>query len=79
MRNNDNNLGTFAMLKYDNDKQCCFLLTSLRKDYFLRRRIQRYRFLMAEIPVLLVLDIRLPASSRISMRNQFVYDGWIKF
>ena len=34
---------------------------------------------MAEIAVLLVLEIRFPASSRISMRNQFVYDGWIRF
>ena len=52
-----------------------FLLTSLRKDYFLRRRLQRYRFLMAEIAVLLVLDIRLPAFGRISMRNRFVING----
>ena len=38
-----------------------FLLTALRKDYFLRQRLRRYRFLMAEIAVLLVLNIRLPA------------------
>ena len=44
-----------------------FFLTSLRKDYFLRRRLQRYRFSMAEIAVLLLLDIRLPASSQIAL------------
>ena len=51
------------------------LLTSFRKGYFLRRRLKRYRLLMAEIAVLMVFDIRLHASSRISMRNRFVYDG----
>ena len=34
---------------------------------------------MAAFAVLLVLDIRLPASGRISMRNRFVYDEWINF
>ena len=35
--------------------------------------------LMAKIAVLLVLDIRLPVSSRISMQNRVVSDGWIRF
>ena len=48
----------------------CFLLTSLGKDYFLRRRLQRYQFSMVEIEVLLVLNIPLPASSRILKRNR---------
>ena len=30
-----------------------FLLTSLRRGYFLRRRLKRYRLLMAEIAVLM--------------------------
>ena len=30
--------------------------------------------LMAEIAVLLVLDIRLPASGQISMQTRFVFD-----
>ena len=34
---------------------------------------------MAEIAVLLVLDIQLPASSRIPMQIQFVYSGPIRF
>ena len=54
-----------------------FLLTSFWKDYFLRRRRKRYRLLMEEIAVLMAFDIRLQASSRISMRNRFVYDGWV--
>ena len=29
--------------------------------------------------MLLVLDIRLPAFSRISLQNRSVRDGWIKF
>ena len=56
-----------------------FLLTSLRKGYFLRRRLKRYRFLMAEIAVLMVFDTRLQASSRFSIRTRFVYDGWLYF
>ena len=36
-----------------------FLLTSLRKGYFLRRRLKRYRLLMEKIAVLMVFDIRL--------------------
>ena len=32
---------------------------------------------MAEIAVLVVFDIQLQASSQISMRNRFVYDGWV--
>ena len=57
-----------------------FLLTSLRKSYFLRQRIRRYRFLKAGTAVLLVLNILLPASTRISMRNRFcMMDGWIRF
>ena len=35
--------------------------------------------LMAEIAMLLVLDIRLPASGQISMQTRFVFDGWIRF
>ena len=54
-----------------------FLLTSLRKGYFLRQRIRRYRFLKAGTAALLVLNILLPASTRISMRNRFLYDGWM--
>ena len=53
-----------------------FLLTSLQKDYFLRRRLQRYRLFRAEM---LVLGITLPACSRISTRNRFVYGSWIRF
>ena len=57
-----------------------FLLTSLRKGYFLRQRIRRYRFLKAGTVVLLVLNILLPASTRISMRIDFcMMDGWIRF
>ena len=54
-----------------------FLLTSLRKGYLLRQRIRRYRFLKAGTAVLLVLSILLPASTRISMQNRFLYDGWM--
>ena len=54
-----------------------FLLTSLRKGYFLRRRLKRYRLLMETIAVLMLFDSRLQASSRISMRNRCVYDGWV--
>ena len=54
-----------------------FLLSSLRKGHFLRRRLKRYRPLMEKIAVLMVFDIRLHASSRISMRNRHVYDGWV--
>ena len=46
---------------------------------FLRRRLKRYRLLMEEIAVLMVFDIWLQASSRISMRNRFVYDRWVYF
>ena len=53
-----------------------FVLTSLRKGYFLYWRLRRYRLLMAEIAVLMVFDIRLQASSRISMQNRFVYDEY---
>ena len=54
-----------------------FFLASLRKGYFLRRRLKRYRLLIAEIAVLLVSDVRLHASSQHSMRNRFVYYGWV--
>ena len=56
-----------------------FLLTSLWKGYFLRRRLKRCWLLMAEIDVLMLLFfyIRFQASSRVSMRNRFVYDGWV--
>ena len=54
-----------------------FLFTSLRKGYFLRQRIRRYRFLKAGTAVLLDLNILLPASTRISMRNRFLYNGWM--
>ena len=54
-----------------------FLLTSLRKGYFLRQRIRRYRFLKAGTAVLLVLNILLLVSTRISIRNRFLYDGWM--
>ena len=50
-----------------------FFLTSLRKGYLLRRRLKRYRLLMEESALLVVFDIRLQASSRIPMRNRFVY------
>ena len=53
------------------------VLTSLRKGYFLRRRLKRYRFLMMEIAVLKVFDTRLEASSQILFLNGFVYDEWI--
>ena len=53
------------------------MLASFRKGYFLRRRLKRYLLLMAEIAVLMVFDIRLHASSRISLRNRFMYDGWV--
>ena len=108
-RNNDNDVGTFAMLKYGRNETMTFfvligherqklfwgiiifirrvppsnfvvvtfLLTSLRQGYFLRRRLKRYRLLMAEIAVLMVFDIRLHASSQIAMQNRFVYDGWV--
>ena len=56
-----------------------FLLTSLRKGYYLRRRFKRYRLLMEKIAVLIVFDIRLQASSRISMRNRCVYNEWVYF
>ena len=56
-----------------------FLLTSLRKGYFLRRRLKRYRLLIEKIAVLMLFDIRLQASSRISMRNRCVYDGWVMY
>ena len=108
-KNNDNDIGTFAMLTYGRNAKMTFyvfmsqerhkpflgmfifimgvspsnfvvvsfLLTSLRKGYFLRQRIRRYRFLKAGTVVLLVLNILLPASIRISMRNRFFYDGWM--
>ena len=108
-KNNDNDIGTFAMLTYGRNAKMTFsvfmsqerhkpflgmfifimgvfpsnfvvvsfLLTSLRKGYFLRQRIGRYRFLKAGTAVLLVLNILLPASTRISMRNRFLYDGWM--
>ena len=41
------------------------------------KRQERYRLLMAEIALLMVFDIRLNASSRISMRNRFVCDGYV--
>ena len=54
-----------------------FLLTSLRKGYLLRQRIRRYLFLKAGTAVLLVLTILLQASTGISLRNRFFYDGWM--
>ena len=83
-----------AFLLVTNDKSCfgaslfplsnvfvTFLLTSFRKGYFLRRRLRHYRFLMAEIAVLMFFFfyIRLQASSLISMRNRSVYNVWIIF
>ena len=56
-----------------------FSLTSLRKGYFLRRRLKRYRLLMAEIALSMAFDIRLHASSRNSMRTRFVYDDGYHF
>ena len=85
--NNDNDIGTFAMLTYGRNAKMTFcvfmseerhkpflgmfifimgvsplnfvgvsfLLTSLRKSYFLRQRIRRYRFLKAGTAALLVL------------------------
>ena len=108
-KNNDNDIGTFAMLTYGRNAKMTFcvfmsqerhkpflgmfifiigvspsnfvvvsfLLTSLRKGYFSRQWIRRYRFLKAGTAVLLVLNILLPASTRISMRNRFLYDGWM--
>ena len=58
------------MLKY---VVVTFLLTSLRKGYFLRR----YRRLMASIALLMVFNIQLQASSRIPMQNRFVYNRWL--
>ena len=57
-----------------------FLLTSLQKGFFLRPRLQRYRPFMAGIAVLMAGGggyICLEVSSRIIMRNRFVYDGWV--
>ena len=54
-----------------------YLLTSLRKGCFSRRRLRRYRLLMAEIAVSMVFEIRLQASSRISIRNRLcMMDGY---
>ena len=47
-----------------------FFLTSIQKGYFLRWLLRCYRCLMAESAVLVVFDIRLQASSRISIRNR---------
>ena len=55
------------------------LLTSLRKGYHLRRRLKRYRRLMAAMAVLMLFYIRLQVSSQISMWNRFLYDGWVQF
>ena len=54
-----------------------FLLSSFRKGCFLRRRLKRCRLSMAEMSVLMAFDILLQTSSRSSMRNIFVYDGWV--
>ena len=56
-----------------------FLLSFLHKGCFSRRQLKRYRLLMEEISVFMFFDIRLQALSRISMRNRFVYDGWVYF
>ena len=56
-----------------------FLLTSLRKGCFLRRRLKRYRLLIEKFAVLMLFDIRLQASSPMSMRNRCAYDGWVYF
>ena len=56
-----------------------FLLTALRKCYFLRLRLKRYILLMTKIAVLMVFDIGVQASIQIAMRNRYVYDGWILF
>ena len=80
-RNNKSFTGIFSFIMGvppSNFVVVSFLLTPLQKDYFLRQRLQCYRFLIAEIAVSLVLDIGLRASSRIAMRNRFVYDGWIR-
>ena len=42
-----------------------FLLTSLQKVYFLHQRFQHFQFFRAEITVLLILGITVPASRRI--------------
>ena len=62
-------------------KCCCceFLVNVFTKGLFLTSTTPTLLNLMAEFAVSLVLNIRLPASSRISMRNRFVYDGWIRF
>ena len=62
-------------------KFCCceFLVNIYTKGLLLTSTTPRQQILMAEIIVLLDLDIRLPASSRIVVGNRFVYDGWITF
>ena len=58
---------------------CCeFLINVFRIGLFLTSMTPTLPILMAKIAVLLVLDIRLPASSRIAMRTRFVYVGWIR-
>ena len=55
-----------------------FLLMASRKDYFLFRRRQRYRFLMTDIAVLLGFDIRLPTSSQLQCGIDLcMMDGYI--
>ena len=58
-------------------KCCCeFLVKFFTKGLLLTSTNPTLPILMAKFAELLVLDIRLPSSSRISMRKRFVYDGW---
>ena len=52
-----------------------FLLTSLRKGYFLRRRLKRYRVLMAKFALLIVffIYIRLQASPNFNAESFCVW------
>ena len=54
---------------------CCeFLFNVFIKELFLMSTTRTIPILIVEIAVLLVLGVRLPASSQISMRNRFLYD-----
>ena len=57
----------------------CVFVSVFTKGLLLTSTTPTIPILMAEIAVLSVLDIRLPASRRISMQNRFVSDGWIRF
>ena len=60
-------------------KFCCceFLVNVFTKGLFLTSTTPILQILMVEFALLLVLNIQLPGSSRISIRNRFVYDGWL--